>query len=297
MHLDVFKDMGNPDLVLGKDFHVFYLPYCDQLLGHHYLGRSRIEAIARKLVRAEELLKEQGTQLFLLLPPSQPRALADYLPAPYYGNINDTTNWAVFTDVFQEYDLPVVAFENLLTQDSTFPPHYPKLGLHWNMYGASVAMETFRTAIMDRVEVKLPVLTWPDQLRWQKELMTTDRELLHAANLYRPFPESLNPYPEIRAEEDSMTQKLNALVVGDSYYQILFDYGLHDQLFDTDSRFWYYFRTVYPPKEGQRKPMEYEDLANEIKDRDLLVMTYAEINLSWFEYEFLDFLLEILAKQ
>ena len=290
---DVFGDSGAPRVVYGENDYFYSIEYCQAFAGMDYIGRAAIEARVRQLQRIQELLGPEGPKLLVLLPPGKPRVLPENLPPFFRERQADSTNWRVFSELLATSGVPFMNFDFLIHPEEGFPyPIYPQFGLHWNYYGATIAADSMRQKAGQLLGVELPVMNYQQSIRLSDSLMSTDKELLYGANIMRKPPVRPMPYPTIEYQQDSLTFQPNALIIGDSYYKIWYEYGIQRGLFGPASSFWYYYGTIYPPQAGQHA--QSLPILEETKRRDIILLPHAEINLNNFGFGYLDRLEEAL---
>ena len=107
------------------------------------------------------------------------------------------------------------------------------------------------------------------------------------------------PYPKIRYIKNDSTVRPNVLSVGDSFYKLIYEFGIVDGLFDSQSTFWYYNHEVYPMRlvNGKRLTNKDLDILDEIRQRDVVMITAYEDNLERFGFGFIDTVYELLQKE
>ena len=235
---DIFGDSGAPRVVYGENDYFYSIEYCQAFAGMDYIGRNALEARVLQLQRIQELLGPDGPKLLVLLPPGKPRVLPENLPAFFRERQADSSNWRVFSELLEASGVPFMNFDFLIRQKEALPyPIYPQFGLHWNYYGATIAADSMRQKVGQLLGKNLPVMEYQQSISMRDSLMSTDKELLYGANIMREPPVKPMPYPTIEYRQDSLTFQPDALVIGDSYYKIWYDYGLQAGLFHPESSF------------------------------------------------------------
>ncbi|MCB9264703.1 MAG: hypothetical protein H6558_06750 [Lewinellaceae bacterium] len=284
---DVFGDSGAPRVVYGENDFFYSIEYCRALAGMDYIGRQTIQAKVEQLQRIQELLGPDGPKVLVLLPPGKPRVLPENLPSFFRERESESTNWQVFSELLSGSGVPFMNFDFLIGKKSEYPyPIYPQFGLHWNYYGATVAADSLRRKIGQLLGKELPVMKYKESVEMRDSLMSTDKELLYGANIMREPPAKPMPYPKIQYREDSLSFRPRVLIVGDSYYKIWYDYGIQNGLFHPESSFWYYYGTMFPPRNGQHA--QSLPVLEETLSKDIILLPHAEINLNNLGFGYLD---------
>lgn len=106
-------------------------------------------------------------------------------------------------------------------------------------------------------------------------------DLLNLMQGLTPYPTA---YPHVVFKPaQGAQQRLNALVIGDSFTQSFYGfYPYFDRLLTPTSRFWYYNRTVYWPIQtppGEDRQVKKLNLAEQLRGRQLVLVLAMEGNL------------------
>ena len=96
--------------------------------------------------------------------------------------------------------------------------------------------------------------------------------------------------PIIEWKTDSLQDKKRVIVMGDSYYKIWYDLGIHQGLFTEGSEFWYYGRTIFPKRIIDKKEVIVSNLNvwEEWKKADFIILQNSETNLPRLGFELID---------
>lgn len=290
----LFNQINTNTTFAGKNEFLYSKAYAEAYIGKDFLGENEIISKVQKLKKVAEALEKKGIKCLVINPPSKPRAIPEFLPDFYQNYPIQNSNWTTFNSILDKEGIPSLQLDFLLEPyEKENLPLYPKLGLHWNYLGMTLVAEELRRYSENIFNLSLPKMEWQIRMKPVEEMLGTDIEMMNGSNLWRDLPSPLMPYPEIEYLNDSLTSKPNVLVIGDSYYKIIYDYGLQEGLFDKMSSFFYYYKEVYPKRKNPKEAKAY-DILKEIKDRDLIIFSHAEVNLERFGFGFIEKLEEAL---
>ncbi len=296
----VFWDLPHNNILRGYNYYLYTKTGCESTAGKNYLGRQAIEDKARKLRFIQDYYAERGIPWLVWMPPAKSTIIPEYRPAFYQNYPVDTTNRQVFREVFQEMDIQFMDFEDFheLSVSSNYPMYSPG-GLHWSYYSMGLAVDRLKNYFDPLLEQPLPLVQWQDSIEMSEDHLGPDKELVLGANQWEATRIPPMPYPKIRYQTDSLHQQAAALVVGDSYYKLMYDYGIHQGLFDDSSRFWYYNHEIHPPlsRDGQKLGINDLDLLKELESRDLVLIVVYEANLERFAFNFIENTYSALKKE
>lgn len=286
-HYNLFKELPSRKIHVGRNNVLHDIDYTMAYIGYKCCDEPLLEQIATKLRRAQRLLQERNVELLVLLPPGKARVMPENLPNFYQQNATEATNWHRMRYHLSQQQVPFMDFTFLMDQHKNNThdyPLFPQLGLHWNHYCAALVADSLKEQIEQRLDVQLPEFRWKDSIIWQEKPKEVDMDLLISANLLPGFPIEPMPYPQLEYITSDSTTKPNVLVVGDSFYKVLVDYGIQKGLFHKESSFWYYNAS------GDAK----NNLLKHIENRAIILLPHAEINITSMGFGFLDQLLSAL---
>ena len=292
-----FKRSSNPIIEVGREGYVFDKNYNQAYMGLDVQADSVVRERIRKLAVIRDFLRNKGTEVLVLNPPGKATHIPEMLPPQYPRNHDRPTNRHRYTQALEEYGIPYMNFEELrVAEEKSGYLHYSRGGLHWSLYGATAAMEMINNRIESLLGIKMPEMYWQDSLSFEAE-RGTDREILNAMNLWKMPKQDNLAYPVHRYYSDSTHTRPNVLVLGDSFYGILYDLGFQRELFAPESAYWHYFERIQPsPTQGDANPRA-RDLMEEVLQRNLVILTCSETNLPNFGFGFVEALYEEIKEE
>ena len=148
------------------------------------------------------------------------------------------------------------------------------------------------------LDISMVEMLWKDSVELSSAQVEFDNELVAGANFLWNPPLNPLPYPKVRYIENDSTTRPSVLAVGDSFYKLFYEFGFVNGLFSKDSEFWYYNHEIFPTRleEGKRLTNKDLDVLQEIRKRDVVIITVFEDNLDRFAFEFVDNVYELLKE-
>lgn len=282
---NLFSEIPHEDILAGKDDYLMPKSSWIPAVGKDFLGEEKINKQADQLKVIHEYLASKGKHLLLLTPPNKSTAMWDHLPDYYRNHPKSDNNRQFFQKALGERNLNVIDFSQFINANEKGPyPIYPQGGLHWTYYGYTLAADSIRNYLTYQLGWQMPTMEWKDRVEVKKTGRLSDRELYETANFLKEPTLNPLPYPDIKYNRDS-ADLIKVLSVGDSYYKLLYDYGIHAGLFHQDSPFWYYASTLFPPVYRNGKKLNNSgdlNVLEVIENKDLVVLTVVEGNLKTF---------------
>lgn len=296
----IHGDIMHRNILSGKNGYLFQKEGCEAYIGRDFMGENWIKEKVLKLKQIATHFQKEGIPFLVLLPPLKARIIPEHLPSFYQKNSTGKNNWVYFSNELKNNQIPTLNFSFLKQAklDHEYPL-YPPSGQHWTKYGAALVADTIKQEIENLLEIELVELLWKDSIEWSDAQVEFDNELIAGANFIWTPPLDPLPYPKIRYLQKDSTTKPNVLSVGDSFYKLIYEFGIVDGMFDHQSTFWYYNHEVYPIrlKNGRIVSNKDLDILSEIRQRDIVILTVFEDNLERFDFGFVDMVSDLLEKE
>ena len=238
-------NMVHSNGILGKEQYLFYKEYIDAYLGRDFLGYKEIADISSKMKYLHDVFKARNKKFVMVFAPSKADCLPEYLPEHPLDTITGPTNREVYKRYFDSLGIAYIDFNEVFSElKKTKKRVFSKQGIHWTVYGATFAVDSFANYISRESNIPMPdfdyTLTQTDVPR------SADNDIGASLNLITPMKESFI-YPTISIRNDSMKNKPSAVYVGDSFMWLLIEDSigrLHNHW-----EFWPYFVDAH--RDGQ----------------------------------------------
>jgi hypothetical protein len=128
-----------------------------------------------------------------------------------------------------------------------------------------------------------------DEIQVSETNLDTDYDIGRGLNLIFPVPTYEMAYPKFHFSKDNSHFRPNVLMVADSYYWGMFNYGLSKKVFD-NSEFWFYSNAIYPIRKEIVSQIKYANVQADIEKTDLVILLGSENGYSAFPFKFLPIL-------
>jgi len=292
LEYEAFGDLGNLNHFMGQDGFIFDHNYVDAYLGKDYSGNKIIEQKAKLLAKFKTFCDEKGIPFLIATPPGKPYIFPSKLPNQIINYPRQQTNRAAYIDIFKKLKIPYIDFEYFKkVQDTTDFFIYPQGGLHWGYHAAGLAMDSIRNYASDHFGLIIGKIHWKDNITFSKEFKNTDIEMINGSNMLGLPPLEALPYPDFQFEQTPLEERPKILVIGDSYFKILWKEGFVQNLFHPQSSFWYYFHTNYSHHQKadfQQFKKQPKSLLERLETYDLILFSSSEHNLGNFGFQFFE---------
>ncbi|NQV01235.1 MAG: hypothetical protein HQ542_01195 [Bacteroidia bacterium] len=285
-------------ILVGKEGYLLAEQYLDAYLGLDYVGASLIREKVDKFSLIQTQLWEKHHQLLLLIfPPDKGTFYPEFIPERFLHKKRPETNYSRYKKELQKSGVNFIDFNSyfLMLKDSSNYVLYPKTGIHWSNYGAMLAGDSLSRYIGAKLDMRLPLLVI-DSIVLTDELRSPDDDMGKTLNLIWEIPHPEMAYPLFHFDTSQERKKVNALVIGDSFYWNWYHSGYIQNTFENEA-FWYYNKDAYP--EHFTQPTTVWDINRQevIAQADVIIILLVNAGYGNIGYGILDELASYLGME
>lgn len=284
---DVYKKTHSKTIVRSDDNWLFEKMFVqDYYEGLQYKFADNPEKLktkfrneARRLHFVQEILKEYGKTLFVMVEPGKGDIYPEHLPQNKtylrQKNLSAVDYYPLLFDSLKINYININTWFKAIKDTASFNL-YPQTGTHWSNIASAYAtdsliryMEKLGNVNMKNISLGKP---YPDKTR------KPDADLDELLNLNRPIQlEKPNTYVDITTLPDSTAVKPSIIIVGDSYlWNISYQIDLKEFFHSTP--YWYYNSTIYWDN-AFSSTKEIKDLAMKLINTDFIMLSYCSTML------------------
>jgi len=290
----LFKKLHAFAVYIGKDNYLFEENYIRAWYGDDFIGADSIShRVTRLKYIQDQLLTRYNKNLMVVLAAGKGSFFPEYFP-PSMTYPKGPTNYATFVTTAREQGLKIIDFNRwFLDHKKTSPyPLYPKYGIHWSTYGATLVADSLLKYIEKTRDIDLPSIGW-DRIE-VKKAQKDDYDMGNGLNLLFKLPHDRMAYPVLKFEPEEGKTKPSVLVVADSFFWGMFKFGIMKSFSTSD--FWFYNHEIYHTVIGPPTLANQADLWEQIQSHDVIILMATESNLPNFGWGFIEDTYQILQK-
>ena len=237
--------------------------------------KFRKEAV--RLYKLQEILKEFGVTLFVMIEPGKERVFPEHLPdGGKYTRPMGVKAVDYYPCLFDSLGINYVDFSKYFVEQKgkVDYPLFPQTGTHWSNIASLYAtdsliryMEAVGNRNLNNIKVGTP---YYDPTR------RPDDDLEQMMNLMREMPKSPNMYADFSIIKDTSASKPKLITVGDSFFWNIINQVPLDSIFSS-KQYWYYNSTIYfNPNFNSTSEI---DLVAELLGTDYIMLSYCTANM------------------
>jgi hypothetical protein len=285
-----FNKLHAYDIVVGKNNSLQATTHYDAYLGKLNIPYRSIDSLSNKLKLLQDTLSKKNISLIFVFAPSKGSFAISEAPYSYDTTRKNLSWYSQYLSAFNKKGITYFDFNRyyLDAKNRTPYPLYTKYGIHWSYVSCAYAFDTLCRFINQKRNIILPSVKFKNPIAADKPYKEVDIDLTPSLNLLFPikFDEKFW-MPDFIVNADSSSAKVNALFVTDSYFWNITSLGLHDEIFNHCS-FWYYNDTGYEKNNPGSFLVSSRDIGKEIEKHQVIVIMATFTNLDNPGWGFID---------
>lgn len=274
-------------VIVGKENYLFDSKYINSWQGYDFVGQAVIDDKTRKLKALQHELSKRGTALLVIIAPGKASYFPEYLPDTCKPNKVNTTNYESYVKTFgreQIRTFDVRKWFNILKKQSKYAL-FPKCGIHWSTYGATIVQDSITGFVSALLERPLPKLEM-DEIVVTDSANTIDADIGKGMNLlWEPKGYPL-AYPKFHFPDAEKFKLPSCLVIGDSYYWTHDPHRFHKKVFNTID--FYYYNREHHQIGNDRKNVDTTQAWEQCKIHEVVLLYCVDANLNQLGWGFID---------
>ena len=266
----------------GNQFFRFYcVDYHEGIL---FMGEDEIKEKVQK-IKAITYALGDSIPIITAIAPTKSYLYSDLLPE-YNTKETEYSNYRYIKKTLLENNMHCIDFNQWFMDINTtsIAPLMGTGGVHWSRYGATIAMDSLINYLNEHTNNDFKKPEW--RFVQEEEVPNVnDNDAVYVSNLKcPPFDNELRNIAYY--ETDSSRKKVKALIVADSFFDVVSYFGLRNNIFTEDSKFDYYYGTQ--PGIGENQHLEEGIFEEYLTSVDCIIILSDVVNLENYSWGFID---------
>jgi len=268
-------------VIIGKENYLYEKGYINAYYGKDFIGMDSVSKRMQQLKFIQDTLSKLNKNLIVIFAAGKGSFYPEYFPENLKSE-KGITNYSCHIKLAKEKGLSFIDFNKYFIENKSTSkyPLYPQYGIHWSYYSTCIVADSIIRYIEKTRNIDMPNLFW-DTIEFD-DAKEIDYDIADGMNLLFKLGSFKMAYPKIQLQSDSNKIKPSVLVVADSYYWGMFNFGISNAF--SNSHFWFYNQQIYP--DSYQSPLETSqvDLGSEIAKHDVIIIMATEAtlpNLGW----------------
>jgi hypothetical protein len=281
----LFKLAKANNVIVGKDNYLFEEKYITSYMGQDLISEEKADATIGKLKFIADTLAKMNKQLLLVFAAGKASFYPEFIPDKYV-RINGKSNYMLLSEKAKQAGLDVIDVNAwfMAQKGRSRYPLYPQYGIHWSEYGSVLVADTLIKTIEHLRQVDLPNVYFDSLTVEQPDGI--DYDIADGMNLLTKLKSFDMANVKVGFENDSNKTKPSVLVISDSFYWGIYDFGISRSF--SNHHFWFYNKQVFPESFKTETRVNTLNLQRQIKEHDVIVLMATESNLAHLGWDFLE---------
>ena len=279
----LFSEYHMGDLLVGKDDYYFSKGWSNSRCCINTLNIDSLSDYMTKVKELSLLFKKKGKYLRIIIVPSKEEIFADKLPDDFAIEKLDNA-YHLYTNELEknkiEYWDLLDYYKSIL--DTSSYPVYSKTSVHWTSYGASFTLLRLLSDMNSFFNKKMATIYIRDSevSKFKKGDGDTETTL----NLLNRIDNSDFLYYYYAVNSNDSVFKPKVLTIADSYYWGLKSSWVLPDIYSLESKFLYYYSTVFYPTTTPPSKVKDLNIVEEFKTADAVIILNSSHNLKGFPF-------------
>ena len=251
--------------------------------GINFMGEAKAKEQIGKLKIIQDYLGKD-IPIITVIAPSKTYFYAEKLPQVNQFR-TEKSNYKYLKNLLLENQLHCIDFNTyFLQQKNSQIPIFGKGGIHWSSFASTLAMDSvvkYLSRIQNQ-EYQLPNWKVNDGFNFEYD----DHDLAQLLNVF--YPPNDKEVRSLNFQSISKPKKkIKALIVSDSFFDVISKTELRNQIFTKDSEYLYYFVKRKDNQNGSQV-FDINQLLSKIKTADCVIIMNDIVNMEDFSWGFID---------
>lgn len=279
-------------VIIGKDNYLFEEDYIRAFNGTDFIGVDSTVRRMKKLKYVQDELEKRGKTLLVVFAAGKGSFYPEYFPDDLKHR-KGITNYQLHSHLAQYLNINHIDFNAYFLKNKSRSeyPLYPKCGIHWSYYGSCLAADSMICYIERKRNIDMPDLRWDSIEVCQPKF--EDYDIGDGMNMLFRIESFDMAYPKLYTEDTTGKSRPSLIVVSDSYYWEMFNYGFPRSF--GSNQFWYYNKQVYPDYYNNQLETSQVDLAQSVAEHDVFIIMGTEATLPEFGWGFIERLYDFFS--
>lgn len=248
-----------------------------------FVGEDSLQSCVDELVKLQNYLGRDNCPVITLFAPVKSRYYSELLPKK---NVSKTkrTNYHFLLDALDKNNMRYIDFNAYFIRNKgTFQSAiFANGGIHWTKYAGALAMDSLIDYVSELKQT--PYDNFEFELYDCGGYDEVDMDLYNICNLISPMRDStlrcVNYAPKYRSGK-----KINAVIVGDSFFFVVEQTALRKLVFTEDSDYHYYFN-VTKDSEMRYSSIDLSKIHSQLLEADCVILLQDLVNTEKFGFGF-----------
>lgn len=281
-------------VIIGKEDYLYEIKYINAYRGAEEIFQSELDSNLFMLKAIQSKLKERGVEFVVVMNPGKASFYSEYIPDEF-PIVSDRSYYSEYQKGLREQGIQHIDFGKWFREmkGKTPAPLFPKTGIHWSQYGATLAADSLVNYCMNLFGKEMNEFVWnKNNLPLQTTMEGVDDDMGLGMNLYWPIDVLPMAYPrlDMNAKDNTVASKSvihpRVAVISDSYFFNLLQLPWAPDIFQS-LNFYFYNKQLHKRPESTLTSSDPLSQMKEIEKSNVVFVMATECNMDKLGWGFI----------
>lgn len=281
-------------VIIGKEDYLYEIKYINAFRGAEEVSQSKVDSNLVMLKALQTKLKEKGIELVVVMNPGKASFYPEFIPDEY-PILSNRSYYSEYQKGLEYQGIQHIDFGKWFREmkGKTPAPLFPKTGIHWSQYGATLAADSLVNYCMKLFGKKMNEFGWKkNDLTLSTNMESVDDDIGLGMNLLLPIEPIPMAYPRVGVNDKYSVDFGNSgiqprvAVISDSYFFNLMQLPWAPDIFQS-LNFYFYNKQLHKRPEGTMTNTDPLSQMKDIEKSDVVFIMATECNMDKLGWGFI----------
>ena len=290
----LFRKAKANGVSIGKEDYLYEIKYINAYRGAEEINQSELDSNLFMLKAIQSKLKEKGVELIVVMNPGKASFYSEFIPDEF-PMVSDRSYYSEYQKGLESQGIQHIDFGKWFREmkGKTPAPLFPKTGIHWSQYGATLAADSLVNYCMKLFGKEMNEFVWDKRnLPLSTTMESVDDDIGLGMNLYSPIDVLPMAYPRVGVNDKYGVSSGNSgiqpkvAVISDSYFFNLMQLPWAPDIFES-LNFYFYNKQLHKRPEGTMTNSDPLSQMKEIEKSNVVFVMATECNMDKLGWGFI----------
>ena len=279
-------------VIIGKEDYLYEIKYINAFRGAEEINQSELDSNLFMLKAIQSKLKERGVEFIVVMNPGKASFYSEFIPDEF-PIVSNRSYYSEYQIGLESQGIQHIDFGRWFREmkGKTPAPLFPKTGIHWSQYGATLAADSLVNYCMKLFGRDMNEFAWDKRnLPLSTTMESVDDDIGLGMNLYSPIEVLPMAYPRVsvKVNVDSANKGIQpkVAVISDSYFFNLMQLPWAPEIFQS-LNFYFYNKQLHKRPEGTMTNSDPLSQMKEIEKSNVVFVMATECNMDKLGWGFI----------
>ncbi len=281
-------------VIIGKEDYLYEIKYINAFRGAEEVSQAKVDSNLVMLKALQTKLKEKGIELVVVMNPGKASFYPEFIPDEF-PILSSRSYYSEYQKGLESQGIQHIDFGKWFRQmkGKTSAPLFPKTGIHWSQYGATLAADSLVNYCMKLFGKNMNEFGWNKKdLPLSTTMESVDDDIGLGMNLLLPIAHLPMAYPRVGVNDKYGVSFGNSgiqpkvAVISDSYFFNLMQLPWAPEIFQS-LNFYFYNKQLHKRPEGTMTNSDPLSQMKEIEKSNVVFVMATECNMDKLGWGFI----------